>query len=81
MLGPHPFQPSDDPSFAPASTSVQPATTPSATLATEKRQEHPPLVAIMDVETDEAVEVGQLKRKKKEKEKEKEEMKEKEAST
>ena len=31
----------------------------------------------MDVETDEAAEVGQLKRKKKEKEKEKEEMKEK----
>ena len=34
----------------------------------------------MDVETDEAAEVGQLKRKKKEKEKEKEEMKEKKAS-
>ena len=72
MLGPYPFQPSDDPSSAPAST-----TTPYATLATEKGQEHPPLVAIMDVETDEAAEVGQLKRKKKEKEKEKEEMKEK----
>ena len=81
MLGPHPFQPSDDPSSAPAFTSIQPTTTPSATLATEKGQEQPPLVAVMDVETDEVAEVGQLKRKKKDKEKEKEEMKENEAST
>ena len=35
----------------------------------------------MDVETDEAVEVGQLKRKKKEKEKEKEERKEKKTTS
>lgn len=60
---------------------VQPATTLSATLATEKGQEQPPLVVVVDVETNEAAKVGQLNRKKKEKEKEREERKEKEAST
>ena len=56
---------------------VQPATTLATTPATEKGKEQLPSVVVVDVETDEAVEVGQLKRKKKEKEKEKEERKEK----
>lgn len=80
-LAPSLSQPSADPGFASASDSVQPATTPATTPATEKGQEQPPLVAVVDVEAEEAAEVGQLKRKKKEKEKIKKREKEKETST
>ena len=68
-----------DPSFALAFASVQLAFTLATTHATEKGQEQPPPVAVVDMETKEAAKVGQLKRKKG-KEKEKEEGKEKEAS-
>ena len=44
----------------------------------EKEQDQPPLLSVVDVDSEEATKVGQLKRKKKEKEKEKD--KEKEAS-
>ena len=78
-LAPSLSQPLADPSFALAFASVQLASTLATTHATEKGQEQPPPVAVVDMETKEAAKVGQLKRKKG-KEKEKEEGKEKEAS-
>ena len=76
-LAPSLSQPLVDLGSAPASGLVQPATTLATTPIIEKGKEQLPSVAVVDVETDEAAVVGQLKRKKKEKEKEKEERKEK----
>ena len=55
-----------------AFASVQPTTTPAATPAIKKGQDQLPPLVVMDVESEEVAEVGQLKRTKKEKEKEKE---------
>ena len=77
-LAPSLSQPLADPSSALAFASVQLASTLATTHATEKGQEQPPPVAVVDMETKEAAKVGQLKRKKG-KEKEKKEGKEKEA--
>ena len=41
-----------------ASTSVQPTTTSATTPATKKGQDQPPLVAVVDVESEEVAEVG-----------------------
>ena len=74
-LAPSPTQPAADPSFA--STSTQPTTASTAIPVVEKKQDQPPPLSVVDVDSKEAVEVGLLKRKKKEKEKEKEKEKKK----
>lgn len=67
-LAPSLTQPSADPSFATAL--AQPTTTSVATLVAEKEEDQTPPVSAVDVDSEEVVEIGQLKRKKKEKEKE-----------
>ena len=75
-LAPNPTQLAVDPIFV--SASAQPTIALAATPMVEKEQDQPPLLSVVDVDSEEATKVGQLKRKKKEKEKEKQ--KEKEAS-
>ena len=75
-LAPNPIQLAIDPIFV--STSAQPTIALAATPMVEKEQDQPPPLSVVDVDSEEATKVGQLKRKKKEKEKEKQ--KEKEAS-
>ena len=80
-LAPSPSQPSTDPGLAPTSSSEQPTATPPATPAKEKEKEHLAPTNVVNMETEEVVEVAQLKRKKKEKEQEKKGGKETETST
>ena len=57
-LAPSPSQPSADPSFAPTSSSAQPAFTQSTTPAIDKEKEHPTPTNVADVETEEVIEVA-----------------------
>ena len=66
-------QPSIDPNSASPSSSNQHASTPSIAPTKDKEQEQPPPPNMVDIKTEETIEVAQLKRKKRERERAKKE--------